>query len=282
MIEKNMCVDKEEMLLSFLVRHGYAKNKAKSLLKYDNILVDGKVIRQGNFILKNGNTVEVTNTRKVRAPFPILYEDSEFLAIHKKEKLLTVSPSSFENSAYKLAKSYLKAKNSREELYVLHRLDKDTSGILVFCKDRQLTFDMQKDWQFCAKKRIYTAVVEGTMERDQGTLEFYLQERGEKEVVVVDNPKFGKKAITKYRVLRKNKNYSLVELELLTGRKNQIRASFAHIHHSVVGDKKYYSKENPLKRMALVANKLILIHPHTKKEYCFEIDIPKSFFKVVS
>lgn len=281
---KDRCikVENDSLLLPFLTEQGYAKNKAKSLLKYDNIWVDNKVVRQGNFELKKGNVVRITKERKVKPPFSIIYEDSEFLVINKKEKLLTVATTSSENSAYKQAKSYLKAKNSREELFLLHRLDKETSGVLVFCKSKTLTKELQDNWQKYAKKRLYIAVVEGSPKQKEGRLEFYLQERGEKTVLIVDNPNFGKKAITEYQTIRSNKNYSLLEVEIKTGRKNQIRASFAHIGHPVTGDKKYYAEENPLKRTALIANELILIHPYTKKEYKFTVEVPKSFLKIVS
>lgn len=280
MKENNLKVKENNTLLPFLIQSGYAKNKAKSLLKYENVWVNGCVSVQYNQALKVGDEVLITNARKVRPPFPILFEDRDLLVIFKKEKLLTSSPNNEEKNLFQMAKRYLKEKNAHEKLFLLHRLDKETSGIVVFCKNQKLTTLLQDDWNHLVKRRTYTAVVEGVLEDLSGKLVFYLQEQGQKNVIVTDK-NHGKKAITNYHVLKQKNGYSLVEIEIETGRKNQIRASFSHIAHPIVGDKKYYSKENPIGRVALVANRLEFVHPITKKLYQFEVEVPKSFWRIV-
>lgn len=278
MKEKKFEVKKQSILLDFLISVGYAKNKAKSLLKYENVWVNGIVQKQFNHLLDPKDEVCITNVRKVKAPFQILYEDKDFLVINKKAKLLTVSPNSSEKNLCGLARQYLKAKQSHENLYVLHRLDKETSGIVVFCKNQELTKKLQENWNNLVLLRKYTALVEGILKEKEGTLVFYLQEQGQKNVVITDK-NHGKKAITKYKVIKEIGDFSLVEIEIETGRKNQIRASFSYIGHPIVGDKKYYAKTNPIKRVGLIANEMKFLHPHTKKLYHLKLDIPKEFIK---
>jgi len=280
MKENILKVNEESELLSFLEKAGYSKNKAKSLLKYENVWVNGQVSRQFNTVLQVGDTVSVTNQRKVCPPFPILFEDREFLVVYKKERLLTASFDNSEKNLYQMARIYLEKKMSHEKLFLLHRLDKETSGIVVFCKRPDLAKNLQDNWNTLVKRREYTAVLEGTLQEKTGTLVFYLEEQGEKPVVV-SHEKTGKKAITHYQVLKENQQYSLVQVLLATGRKNQIRVSFSHIGHSVAGDKKYYAKTNPIGRVALVHNAFEFVHPITKKTYRFEVEVPKSFLKLV-
>jgi len=281
MKEIKLKVQKNQKLLEYLIENTtFSKNRCKSLLKYENILINGVLQTKFDYVLKKGDDLEITTTRKVVAPFPIIYEDHEFLVVKKKEKLLTASPDNTEHSLLKDAKRYINAKKSKEELYLVHRLDKDTSGIVLFCKDRVLTKKLQDNWNNLVKLRNYVAVVENPIPENSGKLEFYLEEHGEKNVTVTDE-KHGKLATTIYQVLKSNKEYSLVDIQIQTGRKNQIRASFSYIHHPIVGDKKYYAKTNPIHRVALVANKLEYIHPDTKKEYKVAIPIPKEFLKLV-
>ena len=281
MKERKYIVKTNNNILKNLIEDGgYAKNKAKSLLKYENVLVDGTVVTKFDYLVKENDVVTITNYRKVKAPFQIIYEDDEFLVINKKAKLLTVSEDIKDNSLYKMASKYLKLKLSREKLFVLHRLDKDTSGIVVFTKNKILTDMLQNDWNRYAKERIYMGVVEGKLNKKEDTITCYLLDNKEVTVVTKDEV-HGKKSITKYRVVKENKKYSLLEIELLTGRKNQIRAVFSNMGHSLVGDKKYYSKENPIHRVALVHTLIELEHPMTHKIYRFEVNTPKEFINLV-
>lgn len=281
MKEKRYIVKKDSNILKNLIEEGgYAKNKAKSLLKYENVLVNGKVVTKFDVMVVKNDIVTVTNYRKVKAPFQIIYEDDEFLVINKKAKLLTVSDDIKDNSLYKMAVKYLKAKLSKDKLFVLHRLDRDTSGIVVFTKNKKLNDMLQNDWNRYAKKRIYVGVIEGVLKRKEDTITCYLLDNKEMTVVTKDTT-HGKKSITKYNVIKENKNYSLLAIELLTGRKNQIRVVFSNMGHPLVGDKKYYSKENPIHRVALVHTSIILEHPLTHKVYKFETGTPKDFADLV-
>lgn len=281
MKERKYIVKSQNNILKSLINDGgYAKNKAKSLLKYDNVLVNGNLVNKFDCLVSENDIITVTNYRKVNTPFQIIYEDSEFLVINKKAKLLTASSDINENSLYKVASKYLSLKLSKEKLYVLHRLDRDTSGIVVFTKDKKLTDMLQNDWNKYAKKRIYMGVVEGVLEKKQDTITCYLKD-DEEMTKVVNSEKYGKKSVTKYKVIKENKDNSLLEIELLTGRKNQIRAVFASLGHSIIGDKKYYSDINPLHRLALVHTLIELEHPITHKIYKFEVNTPKEFYNLV-
>ncbi len=281
MKEKEMIVTREGKLLEYLIENtSYAKNKCKSLLKYENVLVNGKVETKYDFPLKKEDSILITNTRKVHAPFRILYEDQDFLIVHKKERLLTSSPNLQEHTLYQEALRYLKAKREGENLYVVHRLDKETSGIVLFVKQESLAKNLQDNWNQLVKVREYTAVVEGLPEPKEGTLKFYLQEHQEKNVTVTDK-EHGKLAVTNYQVKKANDSHALLQIQITTGRKNQIRASFSHIGHPIVGDKKYYAHTNPIHRVALASTRFVFLHPVTKKEIKIEEKIPKEFLKLV-
>ena len=280
MKENTLKVKEKNTLQKFLNQEGYAKNKVKSLLKYENVWVNGKVEKKYDFLLKPNDVVTITNHRKVAVPFQIIYEDQEFLVINKKEKLRTTSTDKKERNLYQQALYYLKEKGTKEKLFVIQQLEKEASGIVIFCKDQLLATHLQKSWDIICRKKISTAVIEGQLSEKEGTLVFYLQEHGQKNVIITDS-KHGQKAITNYKVLEENNKYTLVELETKTNRKNQIRATLSHITHPVLGDKKYYSKENPIHRLALVTNYIEFRHPITHKVYKFEIEVPKDFKKIV-
>ncbi len=281
MKEFETSIKKSQKLLDFLIENTkFSKNRCKSLLKYENILVNGVVQSKFDYLLKEGDLLKITATRRVTAPFPIIYEDQEFLVVKKRERLLTVSNDSYERSLFKDAIRYIKAKKSGENLYLVHRLDKETSGIVLFCKSKELTKKLQDNWNQLVRLRNYVAVVEGKLEKNAGTLKYYLEEHQEKNVTVTDEL-HGQLAITNYQVLKANRDFSLVNIQLETGRKNQIRATFSYLHHPIVGDKKYYSKTNPIHRVCLVANQLEFFHPTTKKLYQFKIPVPKEFLKLV-
>lgn len=277
---KYIVKSKGNILKNLIDDGGYAKNKAKSLLKYENVLVNEKLVTKFDYLVNENDIVTITSYRKVKAPFQIIYEDNEFLVINKKAKLLTVSDDIKDNSLYKMAVKYLKLKLSKDKLFVLHRLDKETSGIVVFTKNKKLTDLLQNDWNRYAKRRIYAGVVEGSLKKKEDTITCYLLDNKEITTVTKDEV-HGKKSITKYRVIKENKNYSFLEIELLTGRKNQIRTVFSHMGHSIVGDKKYYSKENPIHRVALVHTLIEIEHPVTHKIYKFEVNTPKEIINLV-
>ena len=202
----------------------------------------------------------------------IIYEDKEILVVNKPSKLLTVgTDKERERTLYHEVREYLHKKN--QKVFVVHRLDKDTSGIVLFAKNPKLKELLQRDW--LRYTREYRAVVEGRLPKTKDTLRFYLQEDKTHHVYVSDK---GLSSVTEYEVLSTNSTQSLLKVRIKTGRKNQIRASLAYIGNPIVGDKKYEAKINSLSRLGLHANKLGIKHPITNKEMTFISKAPKVFY----
>lgn len=209
----------------------------------------------------------------------ILYEDKFIIIINKPPHLLTVSTEKEkEKTLFSYVFDYLKQKNKNNKVFIIHRLDKDTSGIVIFAKDEKTKFYFQDNWD--KFKKNYVAVVNGKLKNNRGVLKSYLQET-KTHLTYSVNDKNGKLAITEYEKVLENKKYTMLSLNLKTGRKNQIRVQLADIGNPIVGDKKYGLKSDPIRRMALVANTLTFIHPKTNKEIIIDIDIPTSFVDLV-
>lgn len=213
----------------------------------------------------------------------ILYEDYDILVVDKTNGLLTVSNEKVkENTAYYRLNEYVRKGNrkSKNRVFIVHRLDRDTSGVLVFAKNEKAKHYLQEEWQRFQKK--YSAVVHGTLQEKEGVISSYLAENSIHKMYSVSDSEKGKLAKTGYRVLKESKQYSLLEIDLLTGRKNQIRVHFAEKGHPVAGDKKYGQKDKSSKRLMLHAASITLLHPHTKTEMTFESKVPFSFRALVS
>jgi len=210
----------------------------------------------------------------------IIYEDKELLVVNKPSKLLTIATEKEkDHTLYHEASNYVKKQNPKNKIFIIHRLDKDTSGIIIFAKNKQLKEAFQKNWHECAKTKEYIAIIEGHLKNKKGSIINYLAENRTYQIYDTHNPKTGKKSITDYEVLGENKNNSFVKINILTGRKNQIRVAFSSLNTPILGDKKYNSLKNPYNRLALHASKLVISHPKTKKEYIFCCKIPKEFQK---
>lgn len=212
----------------------------------------------------------------------ILYEDRDILVVDKINGLLTVSTDQVrEQTAYYLLNDYVRKGNSksRNRVFIVHRLDRDTSGLLVFAKNENAKRFLQDEWQNFHKK--YHAVVRGTLPEKEGLISSFLAENSAYKMYSVADPRKGKLARTEYRVLRESKNYSLLEINLLTGRKNQIRVHMADKGCPVAGDKKYGEKEKGVKRLCLHAASISLVHPFSKEPMTFETRIPAYFESLV-
>jgi len=210
----------------------------------------------------------------------ILYEDKFIIVINKPSGLLTISTNKEkERTLFHYVYEYLKQKNKNNKIFIVHRLDKDTSGIVVFAKDERTKFYLQENWNDF--KRGYVAVVEGKVKNKKGVLKSYLMETKTLYTYSV-NDKNGKLAITEYEKVLENKKYTMLSLNLKTGRKNQIRVQLSDLGNPIVGDKKYGIKKDPIRRMALHANYLEFIHPKTKEKIVIDIDIPNLFIGLVS
>ena len=208
----------------------------------------------------------------------ILYEDRDILLVDKISGLLTMAnEKTRENTAYYLLNEYVRKGNqkSRNRVFIVHRLDRDTSGVLVFAKNENAKRYLQDKWQEFEKK--YYAVINGVLLDKEGVITSYLTENSVHKMYSVDNPEKGKLARTGYKVLKETKQYSLLEIDLLTGRKNQIRVHFSEKGCPVAGDKKYGKKEKVIKRLALHAASLTILHPYTKEKMTFKTKVPAYF-----
>ncbi len=213
----------------------------------------------------------------VKDKLDIIYEDKDFLVINKPAHMLTIATEDEKiNTLYHKAYEYLKKKNKNNKIFIVHRLDKDTSGVVLFVKNAHLKELLQESWNELAVTREYFAVVEGFVEPVKRTITEYLKETRTLLTYATDD-KSGKEAITEYEVLKRSKACSILKINIKTERKNQIRVAMQNINHPIIGDKKYGSTKNPLRRICLHASKLELIHPITKKSYIFEAKKPREF-----
>lgn len=213
----------------------------------------------------------------------IIYEDKDIIVVDKTSGLLTISTEKIkDNTAYYRLNSYVRKGNqkSRKQVFIVHRLDRDTSGLLVFAKSEEAKHFLQDEWHGFDKK--YYAVIVGTLAEKEGIITSYLTENSAHKVYSVSDPAKGKPAKTGYKVLKESKKYSLLEITLFTGRKNQIRVHFAEKGFPVAGDKNYGEKDAGVKRLMLHSASLTIIHPFTKKKMTFETEIPPYFKALVN
>jgi len=211
----------------------------------------------------------------------IIYEDRDVIVINKDAGLLTMSPSRHEmQTAECLLTDYLRkgAARSRLQAYTVHRLDRETSGLLIFAKTEAVQHWLKDHWKEVEKE--YRAIVHGALKEKTGTLSSYLAEN-EAQFVYSTSQTKGRWSETQYEVLRENKLFSELKINLLTGRKNQIRVHFAELGHPVVGDTKYGHKEKKFERMALHARSIAFNHPHSGKRMGFEAPVPKFFNRLM-
>ena len=210
----------------------------------------------------------------------IIYEDKSIIVVNKPSHLLTISTDNEkEKTLFHKVMLYEKRKNKSNKVFIVHRLDKDTSGLVLFAKDEKIKYKLQNNWDK-ETKRGYVAVVHGKT-KDKDTLKSYLVETKTLLVHSTPDKKLGKLAITEYKRILENKKLTLLKINIKTGRKNQIRVQLADNGNQIVGDKKYgENKFDPLRRLCLHANYLEIVHPVTNKKIVFEIDIPKMFLNL--
>lgn len=285
--ERKVTVQEKGTLLPFLfaLLNGQSKSSVKALLGKGHISVNGNVTTQFDTPLETDDIVSINYSRgKVVFNNPLLqivWEDDYLIVVNKREGLLSVASERVkERTAYHLLSDYVKKSDPRNKIFILHRLDRDTSGLMMFAKSRAVQEKLQSAWNEMITSRTYVAVVEGRPEKDTDLLTSYLTENARMQVYVSATGD-GKEAITRYKVLRSNGVYSLLELELETGRKNQIRAQMQSIGHSIAGDMKYGAETDPARRLLLHARRLYFIHPETGEEMRFETRIPALFSSVI-
>lgn len=271
-------------LMTFLMEKmpDASRTTIKSFLTKRQVLVDHVIITQYNFALKPGMKVEISKD-KGRKEFrssllKIVFEDNYLIVIDKREGLLSIgTDKQKERTAHTILNEYVQRYAKERRAYIVHRLDKDTSGLMVFAKDEKTKRTLQDRWEEIVKERRYVAVVSGEMEKDFGTVTSWLRDN---KVYITYSSSFdngGDKAITHYKTIKRANGYSLLELELETGRKNQIRVHMNDLRHPIIGDVKYGNGENPIGRLGLHAYKLCFYHPVTKVLMEFETPYPSSF-----
>ena len=294
-------VEQDGLLMDFLQTKmgGMAKSSIKQLLGQRRVTINNAIQTRHDTPIRRGDTVVVASGRgniELRHPkLRIIYEDDALIVVEKKNGLLTVpvNPKSSETTVFSILKEYVKKQSYRNTVHVVHRLDRETSGLLVFAKSPELQEYMRTYWRQLVTKRTYVALVEGKLEKKEGKITSWLTENPRTALVSsspVDNG--GQLAITNYKVLKESNlqtdemdlgaAYSLVELNLETGRTNQIRVHMASMGHPVVGDRKYGNgnESSPIDRLCLHARVLEFIHPMTEKKVRFEASTPKEFARV--
>lgn len=295
-------VNRSDELLEFLLRKcNTSRNNVKSLLVRKQVLVNGRVVTQYNFMLAKDDEVKLSRrpvkdgaaasqpTKTARGAkasakanfslrdIKIIYEDDDFVAIDKPAGLLSVESDKERECAYGYVTDYLQMRDKNARAFVLHRIDKETSGALIFAKDIKVHSMLKMHWGEQVQTREYYAVAEGVFEKKSDTLTAYLKENVNNLVYVTNDPT-GQKAITHYEVLKENGQYSLLRVKIDTGRKNQIRVQMKELGHPIVGDDKYGSgNKNPLDRLGLHASRLEFIHPATKELISITASVPAAF-----
>ena len=276
---------------------GMARASVKQLLGQRRVKVGNAIQTRHDFALKTGDVVTVLSGRgNIELKHPklrLVYEDNDLIVVNKQPGLLTVAatPGSSETTAYSILRSYVKRQNPRAGIYVVHRLDRETSGLLVFARSEELQHYMRQYWRELVTERTYIAVAEGVLNPRDGQIKSWFTE-DKRNAMVYSSPvdDGGDLAITNYKTLRvsdvknqesrvKTEQCSLVELHLETGRTNQIRVHLASKGCPVVGDRKYgHGNEfSPIDRLCLHAKVLAFIHPVTEKTVRFESPVPKEF-----
>ncbi len=269
----------DDDLVKFLVSKGYSKNKVKSLVKYRCIKLNNKVIDKLPCKLNRGDILEINKQKNNNLDFKIIYEDNNYLVVNKDNGLLTISTSTInkknEDTLYKRVRSYLNSK--KEYAFIVNRIDRETSGLVIFVKNEKLKNKLQNNWNKIVKSRKYMALVSGKITKN-GIVDNYLYE--DKLTFVHSTNYGGKRAITNYEVISYNNKYTLLDINIETGRKNQIRVHMSEMNHPIVGDKKYYSKDNSMNRLMLHHYEISLINPVDNKLIIFRSEVPHEFYNI--
>lgn len=281
-------IEEETTLLPFLLKSiKKSRNSVKSILTRGQVRVDGQTITQHNHPLKPGQVVEILSNKanikkSALTGIRIIHEDKDIIVIDKDPGVLSMSRKNpNELNAYRQLNEYVKADNPKNHIFIVHRLDRDTSGVMIYAKSQEVQQKLQDNWHDVVKERTYTAVVEGNVRKDEGEISSWLTENDAMRVYSSPYDDGGKYAVTHYKKIAGNDEYSLLEVELETGRKNQIRVHLQDIGHPIVRDKKYGAKTNPLRRLGLHATTIAFIHPTTEELVRFSVKPPASFYRLV-
>lgn len=266
-----------------LMLPGQSRTSVKALLKHGQVQLDGVITTQFDEPVKPGANVAVNLSRPyVSFSHPrlkIVYEDDDIIVVNKGYGLLSMGTERKQKdiTAYSALRDYVKKVHPSNKIFIVHRLDRDTSGLMMFAKTLKAQEVMRHNWNNMVLERTYVAVLEGSMEEDSGVIRSRLAENSRYEVYTTHDPNAGKLAVTRYRVIGRGNGYTLAEFSLDTGRKNQIRVHAKDLKHPIVGDRKYGAKSSPIGRLALHARTLRFVHPITRKDMRFELPMPSRF-----
>lgn len=289
MLRKSTVAEPAELLAFLFAAWPTVKKKQmRTWLRFQAVMVNGRPVTQFDHPLRRGDVVSIRSDRsevpKTELPSGIVirFEDAAILVIEKPENLLSIaSEGEREKTAYFQLTDYLKRRfaDARARVWIVHRLDRETSGLMVFAKTAAAKTTLQAGWDAIEKR--YEAVVEGKLPASEGTLESDLDESNPFKVFTAKASAQTRHAVTHYRVVASRKGRTLVELVLETGRRHQIRVQLAEVGCPIVGDKKYEAKTDPIKRLALHATYLRFLHPETRKELGFTSPLPKALARLV-
>lgn len=281
-------VRNQATLLKFLQQalSGISRTGAKQLLALQQVLVDNEITTQFNAPLRPGQVVRIAkrgSKSPLRSRFVrIVYEDAHLLVVEKATGIRTNTlPGEPHDSLKRILDEYVKRTNPRYAVHTVHRLDRVTSGLLIFAKTRDVQQAFVQNWRTLVTDRRYVALVEGRMEQERGTVQSWLKEN--KMFVTYSSPvdNGGQFALTHYQVLQRTDSCSLVDLKLETGRKNQIRVHMHDLGHPVCGDLKYGAATDPISRVCLHAYRIAFLHPVTHRQLEFQTPYPKEFLKAL-
>lgn len=279
-------VEKECGLLEFLLENvNRTHSKIKATLKGRGVKVNGKFVSQFDYPLTPGMKVAVSRTKRNQMQFKnrfvkIVYEDRWLIVVEKKVGILSMAAGHSSLNVKSVLDDYFKQSRQKCRAHVVHRLDRDTSGLMVYAKDMETEQILEHNWHDIVYDRRYVAVLSGEMEETDGTIANWL--RDNKAYITFSSPvdNGGKYAVTHFHVMNRTVDHSLVEFKLETGRKNQIRVHSADMGHPVCGDVKYGNGDDPIHRLCLHAWLLCFTHPVTHEQMEFETPVPPEFRKL--
>lgn len=265
---------------------GRSRTSLKQLASNGLLSVNEKITKRIDINVKRDDVVVIGRIQAPQFVMPkgvhVVYEDRHILVINKDAGLLTMaSEKENKRTAYSYLMSYLKFYHPQDRIFIVHRLDRETSGLLLFAKSEKVQEALQFDWNDTIESRHYVAIVEGVPAEKEGTIDTFLREHPKSLKMHVCDPDEGVQAITHYKVIGKGNGYALVELELETGRKNQIRVHLAHIGHPIAGDIKYGAESNPIDRLCLHAMQLKFRHPISGEMLDFSTKVPNEFSGII-
>lgn len=279
-----LVVNKEGELLDYLYNNlDMPKKRVKQYLTHGAIYVNNNRTKQYNYRVLPGMSIMIDTESKSKKtlPFEILFEDDHIIVVNKPSGLLTIATQKeHDRTLYHIVREYLISKDRNARVFIVHRLDKDTSGVVVLAKDEKTKNQLQENWNEYVSLREYVAVVHGHLRKNEDRIVQRLSET-KTNLVYVSKKEDAKEAITNYKVVKENDKYSLVSINIETGRKNQIRVAFNTLGNPIVGDKKYSDIKDNETRLYLHANRLKMYYPVIKKDILFETANPQEFKKII-